>query len=109
MTLRKLLTLSLLGIAAFGSIVPWSHGAEPKHPAKQPIIYVPYSSLQAVLNKSPRAVLMDRDAFAKLMKDAQASDSKPGVELAQVTHAKYTANADSKKVKIDGELLIESM
>ena len=111
MTARKLLKLSVFLILAVSAIEAISYAADPSGgKADQPAVYVPYSALQAVLEKSPHAVLMDRKAFAKLLGQAKANvDAQPGIELAQVVRADYTAEADTEKVKLTGKIEIESM
>ncbi len=73
-------------------------------------IYVPYRDLPSLIDPADRAVLMDRQAFAKLLGAAEANKrADETLEVAHVSAATYTASVVGQRVSVRGDLTIVSM
>jgi len=101
------LCLTILG-AALAAGPPAA--AQPADDANAPRLYVPYEDVPAVIGPADRAVLMDREAFAKLLAAAQANEkAAAGREVAQITEASYQARIDGETLTLTGTLTVVSL
>lgn len=75
-----------------------------------PRVYVPYKDLPSLIDPADKAVLMDREEFAKLLAAAEANKrADESVEIGQVTAADYQAKVANQRVSVSGALTVVSM
>ena len=109
--------ITVLGIAALAAVsaLPALGAGDANAPAQpaqttQTKIYVPYRDLPSLIDPSDRAVLMDRQAFAKLLAAAEANKrADETLEAAHVSDATYTASVVGQRVSVRGDLTVVSM
>ncbi len=77
--------------------------------SQQPPIYVPYEDMARLIGPDAKAVLMNRDDFAALLKSAQAqTDTEELPETVQILRANYQGVVSGEKIVVTGTLTIES-
>ncbi len=78
--------------------------------AARPRVYIPYAELAAVIDPSAKNVLMERDAFARLLAAARAAAAKgAGKPVGQFTRAAYRAAVAEERMDLTGELTLVSL
>ncbi|MEA3213467.1 MAG: hypothetical protein QOE70_6524 [Chthoniobacter sp.] len=113
--------LGLLSLAALFLSALVAHAAEPAQPqaGKKPVatpapaperreLWVPSDRLKEVLAKFPKAVVLSREQYEKLLRDAgferkKASEAPRKVALSE---AQYTARVEGKALQVTAEFLV---
>ena len=102
----RMLCLAILGVSA--AAAPATGAAADRE--KAPGIYVPYKDVASLIGVADKAVLMDRQAFEKLLAAAEANeraaDQRP---VAQITRATYRADVQGEALKMTGSLTVVSL
>ena len=103
---HHVLCLTILGIAAAAGPLPAAGPAD----ANGPRLYVPYKDVASLIGPADRAVLMDRQAFDKLLTAAKANEQAvSGREIAQITDAAYQAQVRGEEITLTGSLTVVSL
>ena len=93
--------LSLIGEPAF------SQNQSPKEFQRK--IYVPFESLDILLDGNSNRVLLSRDEYDKLLKSARTREIKRAPLDSAIVSAKYTGEVSEGVAFIKGELIVESL
>ena len=98
--------LSLLSESAFSQ----SRSATDKSPKKfQRQIFVPFESLDILLDGNSNRVLLTRTEYDELLKSARTREIKRAPLDSAIVSAKYTAEVSEGVALIKGELIVESL
>ncbi|MFP4355001.1 MAG: hypothetical protein ACLFUJ_07720 [Phycisphaerae bacterium] len=78
-------------------------------PQGQKKIYVPIGELARVVDPADKTLLMDREAFEKLLTAARANAAGAEKPLAQILQADFRAQVTGDRVEITGSMQIRSL
>ena len=108
--------IMVLGVAILAALsastpgVPQALGAGDANAPAQAKVFVPYRDLPSLIEASDKAVLMDRQAFARLLAAAEANKrADETLESGHVSGATYTASVAGQRVSVRGDLTVVSM
>ena len=75
-----------------------------------PRLFIPYKDLAGVVDPAGKTVLMDREAFAKLLAAAETNaTNSDSLELGQLIMAEYSARIKGESLSLTAALTVQSL